>query len=572
MDLIRFEVIRRALEATSDEMCVALARASYSTNIKTRLDLSCALLDRHGRVIGQSAAQPCHIAAMNIIVRAAVKGYGEHNLEPGDQLVTNDPYQGGVHLNDIVVLAPIFHRGCIVAYSANLAHHVDVGGSYAGSLAASREVYQEGIILPIVKVAKRGDLDTDVFKMFMANVRAKKETAGDFRAQIAANALGARRLVEVLERFGLESPDDFAEELFAYTEKRTREAFRQLPNGTVSAQDALDDDGHTDEPVHFKIAITINDDLLHFDFTGTDRQRPSPMNATLTQTFAACAFVTRCLIDRDIPVNDGFFRMIKVTAPEGSAVNARSPVGVAGGWEVSLRLCDLLFQAFAKSLPEKVPAGCKAMVCHAVFGGVDPRNGESYVFIETLGGGHGGRSRSDGPDVVQTHHQNTQNTPIEEMEVFYPVRTLRYELIPDSGGAGKFRGGLGVLREYTFPDHDVVFTVLADRRKFPPRGLFGGEDGRTARYTYIDPAGQAKTLGSKTTFTVPAGGVVRYETCGGGGYGDPLERDPDLVCADLKERKVSPEAAGRYGVAVWPGTLEIDLTETERLRRKASAA
>jgi N-methylhydantoinase B len=572
MDLIRFEVIRRALEATSDEMCVALARASYSTNIKTRLDLSCALLDRHGRVIGQSAAQPCHIAAMNIIVRAAVKGYGEHNLEPGDQLVTNDPYQGGVHLNDIVVLAPIFHRGCIVAYSANLAHHVDVGGSYAGSLAASREVYQEGIILPIVKVAKRGDLDTDVFKMFMANVRAKKETAGDFRAQIAANALGARRLVEVLERFGLDSPDDFAEELFAYTEKRTREAFRQLPNGTVSAQDALDDDGHTDEPVHFKIAITINDDLLHFDFTGTDRQRPSPMNATLTQTFAACAFVTRCLIDRDIPVNDGFFRMINVTAPEGSAVNARSPVGVAGGWEVSLRLCDLLFQAFSKSLPEKVPAGCKAMVCHAVFGGVDPRNGESYVFIETLGGGHGGRSRSDGPDVVQTHHQNTQNTPIEEMEVFYPVRTLRYELIPDSGGAGKFRGGLGVLREYTFPDHDVVFTVLADRRKFPPRGLFGGEDGRTARYTYIDPAGQAKTLGSKTTFTVPAGGVVRYETCGGGGYGDPLERDPDLVCADLKERKVSPEAAGRYGVAVWPGTLEIDLTETERLRRKASAA
>jgi len=239
---------------------------------------------------------------------------------------------------------------------------------------------------------------------------------------------------------------------------------------------------------------------------------------------------------------------------------------------VSLRLCDLLFQAFSKCLPEKVPAGCKAMVCHAVFGGVDPRSGEGYVFIETLGGGHGGRSGSDGPDVVQTHHQNTQNTPIEEMEVFYPVRTLRYELIQDSGGAGKFRGGLGVLREYTFPGHDVVFTVLADRRKFPPRGLFGGEDGRTARYTYIDPAGEAKALGSKTTFTVPAGGVVRYETCGGGGYGDPLERDPDRVRADLKERKISPEAALRCGVAFRPGTLDIDAAATERLRRKASAA
>jgi N-methylhydantoinase B len=572
MDPIRFEVIRRALEATSDEMCVALARSSYSTNIKTRLDLSCALLDRRGRVIAQSAAQPCHIAAMNIIIRTAAERYGEHNLEPGDQLATNDPYQGGVHLNDIVVLAPVFHKGRIVAYSANLAHHVDVGGSYAGSLAASREVYQEGIILPIVKVARRGDLDTDIFKMFMANVRAKKETAGDFRAQIAANTLGARRLVEVLERFGLDSPDEFAAELFDYTEKRTREALRQLPNGIVSAEDALDDDGHTDEPIHLKVAISIDSDLLHFDFTGTDTQRPSPMNATLTQTFAACAFVTRCLIDQDIPVNDGFFRMITVTAPEGSAVNARAPVGVAGGWEVSLRLCDLLFQAFAQCLPEKVPAGCKAMVCHAVFGGVDPRNGEDYVFIETLGGGHGGRCRSDGPDVVQTHHQNTQNTPIEEMEVFYPVRTLRYELIQDSGGPGTYRGGLGVLREYTFPGHDVVFTVLADRCKFPPRGLFGGEDGRTARYTYVDPTGQAKVLKSKTTFTVPAGGVVRYETCGGGGYGDPWVRDPELVRADLRERKISPEAARRYAVVTFPGTSDIDVAATDRLRGKTSAA
>ena len=233
MDPIRFEVIQRALEATSDEMCVALARSSYSTNIKTRLDLSCALLDRHGRVIGQSAAQPCHIAAMNIIVRAAVERYGEHNLEPGDQLVTNDPYQGGVHLNDIVVLAPIFHRGRIVAYSANLAHHVDVGGSYAGSLAASREVYQEGIILPIVKVAARGELDTDVFRMFMANVRAKKETAGDFRAQMAANALGRGGWWRCSIGSGSTARTRSLEELFAYTEKRTREAFRQLPNGTV---------------------------------------------------------------------------------------------------------------------------------------------------------------------------------------------------------------------------------------------------------------------------------------------------------------------------------------------------
>ena len=573
MDAITFEVMRRALEAASDEMCVALARASYSTNIKTRLDLSCALLDRDGRVIGQSAAQPCHIAAMNLIVPAAIKSYGAGNLEPGDQLVTNDPYQGGVHLNDIVVLAPIFHRGVIIGYAANLAHHVDVGGAYAGSLAASREIYQEGLIFPVVKIASRGDLATDVFKMFVANVRAKKETAGDFRAQIAANVLGSRRLIEICERFALDTPDAFVAELFAYTEARTRKALAALPEGIYTAEDALDDDGHTDAPVRLVVKIAIAGGRVTFDFSGSDPQRQSPMNATATQTFAACAFVLRCLIDRDVPVNDGFFRLVDVIAPEGTVTNARRPAGVAGGWEVSLRLCDLLFQAFAKCLPESVPAGCKAMVCHVVFGGIDPRNDSEYVFIETLGGGHGGRFTSDGPDAVQTHHQNTQNTPVEEMEVFYPVRTLRYGLVNDSDGPGKYRGGLGVHREYTFPDHEVTFTVLADRRRFPPRGLFGGRDGRTARYTLVAPDGSEKVLGSKATFRVPRGGVVRYETCGGGGYGDPFERDAALVAEDVREGKVSgARAASEYGVALKPGTCDVDRVATDRLRLPKAAA
>jgi N-methylhydantoinase B len=563
------EVARGALEAAADEMCVALARAAYSTNIKTRLDLSCAILDRQGRVIGQSAAQPCHIAAMNRIVAHSVRAYGPENLEPGDQLTTNDPYQGGVHLNDIVVLAPVFYRGAIVGYCANLAHHVDVGGSYAGSLAAAREIYQEGIILPIVKVASRGSLATDIFKMFCANIRAKKETAGDFRAQIAANALGAKRLVEIVERYGLAGFNDFVDELFAYTEKRTAQALRKLPEGVYEAEDQLDDDGITDEPVRFKIRITVKDGRVLFDFAGTDPQRPSSMHATMTQTFAACAFVLRCLLDRDIPVNDGFFRLIEVAAPAGSAANASLPAGVAGGWEVSLRLCDLLFQAFSKAVPDAVPAGCKAMVCHVVFGGRDPRVNEDYVFIETLGGGHGGRRGSDGPDVVQTHHQNTQNTPIEEMEAFYPVRTIAYRLIQDSEGAGKWRGGLGVHREYTFPGHEVTFTVLADRRKFPPRGLFGGKDGRTARYTYIEPNGTAHDLPSKTTFRVPPGGVIRYETCGGGGYGEPQVRAPEAVAQDVREGKVSVQrAADAYGVAVDPQTFAVNASLTGRLRDK----
>jgi N-methylhydantoinase B len=571
IDPIRFEIIRQAIDAAAQEMCVALYKSAYSTNIKTRLDLSCAILDRQGRVIGQSAAMPCHISAMNVAVPASLRVYGPDNLEPGDQIATNDPYQGATHLNDIIVIAPLFFDGRLVAYAANLAHHVDVGGAHAGSLAPSKEVFQEGLILPIVKIARRGRLETDVYRMFMANVRAKKETAGDFRAQIAANVTAERRLAELLQRFGLADLDEYVEDLFAYTAERTRLALGRLPPGEYEAEEFEDEDGNTDEPIRFHVKIKVGDGRVHFDFSGSDAQRPSSMNATFTQTFAACAYVTRCLIDRDVPDNDGFFRFIDVHAPPGLAVNAQPTAGVAGGWEISLRLCDMLFRAFSQALPEAVPAGCKAMVCHAVFGGRKP-DGEDYVFIETLGGGYGGRIGSDGPDVVQTHHQNSQNTPIEEMEVFYPVRTLRYELITDSDGAGRHRGGLGVLREYTFPGHRPTFTILADRRRFPPRGLFGGDDGKPARYSLVRRDGSTEDLPSKCTFTVPEGASVRYETCGGGGYGAAHERDPALVERDVREGKVSVDRAARvYRTAIDPGTGRVDAAQTRMLRQQMQA-
>ncbi len=568
IDPVRFEIIRQAIDAAAQEMCVALYRSAYSTNIKTRLDLSCAILDRKGRVIGQSAAMPCHISAMNVTVPASLRIYGPENLELGDQIATNDPYQGATHLNDIIVIAPIFQGDQLIAYAANLAHHVDVGGAQAGSLAASTEIFQEGLILPIVKIAQRRRLDTDVYRMFCANIRAKRETAGDFRAQVAANVTAERRIVEILQRFNLTDLDEYVEDLLDYTAERTRQALSRLPEGVFEAEEFEDDDGHTDEPIRFHVKITSKAGKITFDFSDSDKQRASSMNATFTQTFASCAYVLRCLIDRDIPDNDGFFRFIDVSAPPGLAVNAQPTAGVAGGWEISLRLCDMLFRAFSQALPEAVPAGCKAMVCHAVFGGRDPRADENYVFIETLAGGYGGRNTSDGPDAVQTHHQNSQNTPIEEMEVFYPVRTVRYELIPDSDGAGRHRGGLGVLREYTFPDHQPKFTILADRKKIAPRGLFGGRDGRTARYTLIR-IGQhwRPTLKSKCTFVVPQGGIVRYETCGGGGYGNPMERDPQLVARDVREGKVNiTRAAKIYGVAIDEATGELNTAATQQLR------
>ncbi|MBI3976913.1 MAG: hydantoinase B/oxoprolinase family protein [Chloroflexi bacterium] len=567
VDPVEFEVIRHALVAAADEMCVALAKSAYSTNIKTRLDLSCGILDRHGRLIGQAAAQPCQLSAMNVLVPRAIHAYGPERLNPGDQLVVNDPYQGAVHLNDVVVIAPIFYQGEICGYAANLAHHVDVGGGSPGSLGAFKEVYQEGLIFPIVKLVENGRLHPDMFKLILANIRSKKETAGDFRAQIAANNLGARRMVELLDRFGLAQFETFVEDLLAYTEARSRAELRKLPDGVYEAEELMDDDGITDEPIRLRAKITVDDGRVVFDFTGSDPQRPSPMNATFTQTHASCVYVIRCLMDRDIPTNDGFYRLIEVIAPEGTVTNAQAPVGVAGGWEVSNRECDVLFKALAAGIPERVPAGCKAMVCHVSFGGKDPRSGEYYCFLETIAGGYGGRLGKDGIDASQTHHQNTQNAPVEEVEVGYPVLTTHYGLVPDSEGAGEHRGGLGVRRDYTFRDHEVVFTVLADRRKFPPFGLGGGQPGRTARYTLLGPDGQRRDLPSKTTFAVVPGQVVSYETCGGGGYGDPLARDPALVLRDVIEGKVTRARAREvYGLVVDPLVQTVEETPARRRR------
>jgi N-methylhydantoinase B len=562
IDPIQFEVMRYGLTAVADEMCVSLAKSAYSTNIKTRLDLSCAILDAQGRVVGQSTAQPCHISAMNIIVPAAIRNYPIDRLHPGDQLVANDPYQGGVHLNDVVLIAPIFIGGDIKGYTANLAHHVDVGGSAPGSLGAFEEVYQEGLIFPIVKIVDRGEMHLDVFKLIMANIRSKKETAGDFRAQVAANNVGAQRIAEFYQRYGTEKVDGFFEDLLAYTETRSRQELARLPNGVFEAEGFLDDDGHTDVPIRLHVAITIADGHVTFDFSKSDLQRRSPMNSTLTQTNASCAYVLRCLMDGDVPTNDGFYRLLDIRAPKGCVLNAESPVGVAGGWEVSLRLCDVLFRALSQALPDRVPAGCKAMVCHVVFGGVDPRNGNYYAFLETVAGGHGGRMGLDGLDAVQTHHQNTQNAPVEEVEICYPVLAHEYSLVNDSEGAGEFRGGLGVHRDYSFRGHDVVFTVLADRRRFPPQGLFGGLDGRLARYTVTSVDGTVRDLPSKITFTVKEGEIVTYETCGGGGYGDPLDRLPEAVLRDVRESRVSLErAADVYGVVL---TDDGDLVDVGR--------
>jgi N-methylhydantoinase B len=567
LDPITFEVIRNALVEATEEMAVTMRRTAYSTNIKTRSDFSCAFFDRDLRVTAQAFTQPVHLGSFVELVPRAVRAYGPDRLGPGDALLTNDPYSGGVHLNDITLISPVFHDDDLLGYVACLAHHVDVGGGAPASIGAFREVYQEGVIIPPVRLVEAGRVVDDVFRLVLAQIRSKHETGGDLRAQIAANASGARRIGALVARFGPATVTHAIDELIAYTERRTRAELLRLPRGAFSAGGALDSDGFGGPPVRLAVTVAVDGGGVTFDLTGCDPQRRAPVNATFAQTFSACAYALKCLIDQDIPVNQGFYDRVRVIAPPGTVVNCRPPAPVVGGWETNARLTDVIFRALAPALPNLVPAGTKGMICHAGFGGLRPGSGDYYCFLETLAGGYGGRAGRDGPDAVQAHGQNTENAPVEETEVHYPVRILRYELVADSEGAGRQRGGLGLRRDYTFPDHAVSFTVLADRDRAGPWGLFGGQPGRPAAYLLRRADGTEERLGAKTTVEVQPGDIISYRTCGGGGYGPPFERAPALVLRDVRDGKVSlARARSAYGVAIDPATWTVDAAETARLR------
>jgi N-methylhydantoinase B len=563
LDPITFEVIRNALVAATDEMVLTLRRSAYSTNIKTRSDFSCAFFDAELRAVAQGFTQPVHLGSMVEQVPHAVRTYGIENLGPGDVIITNDPYPSGVHLNDVSLISPVFVEGVLLGFVANLAHHVDVGGGAPASIGAFREVFQEGVIIPPVKVVEAGRIIDDIFALILAQIRSKHETAGDFRAQIAANATGARRLEALVGRHGHTTIVAAMRELLDYTERRTRAEIAALPHGVFEAEGSVDTDGYSDEPVRLCARIEITADGVSFDLTGSDPQRRAPVNSTYAQTFSACAYALKCLVDPDLPVNDGFYRVVRLDAPVGSVTNCAWPSPVVGGWETQFRLVDVIFRALLPALPAALPAGTKAMACHAGFGGVDSLTNEYYCFLETFAGGYGGRHASDGPDAVQVHGQNTENAPIEETELNYPVRVARLSLVEDSDGPGRFRGGLGLRKDFLF-ERPTTFTVLADRTLSGPAGAFGGHAGRVAEYVLIRD-GEERRLPAKGTVDLIAGDVVSYRTCGGGGYGPPEERDPDRVLRDVLEEKVSVERArDLYRVAV--SGRELDVAATAELR------
>jgi N-methylhydantoinase B len=570
-DPVRFEVVRGGLVAVVEEMSIALQRAAYSTNVKTRQDFSCAVFDAELRMVAQSFSVPMHLGSMTCAIPAIVRRYGPDRLQEGQIVVCNDGYRSGcVHLNDVVLVAPFFSGGRRVGFVTALAHHVDVGGANPGSIGLAREIFAEGLLIPPTLLVHDGQVDENVLGLILNNVRSPTETGGDLRAQIAGINIGMRRLGELVSRHGLAPLLETMSQLLDYTERRAKHALAQMPRGTYSAEGWMDNDGIGDEPVRVAVTITLDGEQAVFDLNGSSPQQLGPINSTYAMTLSNCAYALRCVLDDpDLPTNDGFYRAVEVVAPLGSVVNATDPAPIGAGWETGFRVSETALYAFGLALPERITAGSKGCLSNITFGGLDPRTGKYFAFFDSMAGGYGARAAKDGIDAIQPHGQNTENSPVEETEANYPVRIVRYELVPDSEGAGRNRGGLGLRRDYTF-EGETAFGVMADRVKFPPWGYAGGEPAMAAQFVR-NPGTSPEPYPSKFATRLSPGEVIRVQMGGGGGYGRPFDRDPQQVLADVVQGKISPSRArDAYGVVINSAGdgVELEATQDKRATRQ----
>jgi N-methylhydantoinase B len=519
---IELAIFQSSVHSIAEEMGAALRRTSISPNIKERRDYSCALFDKHQRVIAMGDHMPVHLGSMPLSVEAVVAAM---KLNEGDIAILNDPYAGGTHLPDITLVLPIFIEGVEGPsfYAATRAHHADVGGTFAGSMGPAREICQEGIRIPPIRLVSSGVLNAEILSLILHNVRTPEEREGDLDAQIGAGRVGERRIKELVAKYGHAKVDDLCEELLAYSERLMRAQLSQMPAGRYEAEDFMDSDGVTDDPISIKVAITFDPEnsAAAVDFTGSSPQVAGSINAVYAIAYSACYYIFRCLLADDAPATAGLMNSISVFAPPGTIVNARPPAAVAGGnVECSQRLVDVLLRALAKAAPDRVPAASYGTMSNLTIGGWDTRIDAPFTYYETTAGGMGARPGIDGIDGIHCHMTNSLNTPVEALEYAYPFRVRSYGYRKGSGGAGEFKGGDGIVREIELLA-DAQVTLLGERRKFQPYGLSGGEGGQVGLTLLIKPDGSSEMLPAKSSIHAKQHDLIHMETPGGGGWGTP---------------------------------------------------
>ena len=555
-DPATFVVIKNSLYAAAEEMKVVLAKTAYSPILKVAGDYSCGIFDISGQMVAQGPDLPIHLGSMPDAVKAVVSAF--ETFEEGDVFIHNDPYFGGSHLPDVNVVSPAFYNDKLIGFACIRAHWPDVGSASPGSYGAVTEIYGEGLRLPPVKLYSKGLLNKDVDAIIFANVRTPDERRGDLGAQIAANRRATERLGALADKYGVDILVATMAEVLNYSEKMMRTLLARLPDGKSTFEDFCDGDGVIEEgdaeDQTFQITMTVEKTGEHIsvDFSGTDNAVAGPMNAPLSVTASGVFCALKTIIDPDglIPPNSGCWRTITVSAPKGCVLNAEFPSPVVyANHEISHRVCDMTFGAVAEFWPDNTMACSQGTSAVVTFGGEDPRNKQRYVSYETIKGGFGARPNKDGINAIASGISNTMNTPIEILEMSFPVRVDEYVLVTDSGGAGRFRGGLGASRTWTVLDHKARASACLERTKSAPFGLSGGKPGLAAKIWTEAPNGDKGIAPGKGGFDVPNGGQIHLRVPGSGGFGDPSERDINAIKEDVLDGYISEEAAEtHYGV------------------------
>jgi len=570
LDPITFAVLKNALDAIVDEVAYTVIRTARSEIVKDVMDYSAAICDRKGRMIAQAKTIALHLGAVPEAMDALLTKYG-NDLYPGDAAIVNDPYQGGMHLPDIFMFVPFFHDGVIEGFCVVICHHTDVGGRVPGSNASdSTEIFQEGLRIPVVKLYERGRVNEMLERLIALNVRVPDRVLGDLKAQYAASQVGVRELGRLFERHGAETMHRYLEELLDYAERLTRDEIRLWPKGSFTFVDHIDDDGLSPDPIPIRVTITVHDEHVAVDYTGSAQQVKAAINSTLSYTKSCTYLSVRCALKGDIPNNAGVFRCIKVSVPEGCVLNPLPPAAVAARALTGYRVFDAMLGALAQIVPDRIPAageGGNTVVCLSG----QRADKHPFIIVDMICGAWGGRPGADGIEAITNASQNLSNTPVETLESQHPVRIEAYELIEDSCGAGQWRGGLGIRRSFRVLADEAFMQLRADRMKFAPYPLSGGQAGSFSR-NRIHDGGTVRELPSKTTAWLKRGALVVHDQPGGGGFGNPLERDPARVAHDVWNGKISAEFALRHhAVVVEPesGILNEKATELLRLKRTA---